>query len=141
MILKERINNMIQILITIKDKETLENYKDICNELIIEDFINSPISWFDVMDEIKVYKTNIDAEKYIIEFIEKITAQYPELKIDYEYNEEEDYYRVRHTNKYLQFGNTTEFLNHSGNLLRTILYDNNIYNFSFGYDYDKDQAK
>lgn len=53
---------MIQITIIIKDKETLENYKDISDELIIEDFINSPKSWLDVMNEIKVYKTNIDNE-------------------------------------------------------------------------------
>lgn len=132
---------MIQILITIKDKETLENYKDVHEELIAEDFMSNPKSWFEVINDIQIMKTNIDAEKYIIKFIEKLKTQYPELIIDYEYNEEEDQYKIWHTNREIQSSNTNNFLDYCGNLLRTILYNNNIYNFSFGYDYYKDQIK
>jgi len=131
---------MIQILITIKDKdkETLENYKDVHKELIAEDFMSNPKSWFEVMDDIQITKTNIDTEKYIIKFIEKIKIQYPELIIEYEYDENEDQYKIWHTNREIQSSNTNDFLDYCGNLLRTILYNNNIYNFSFGYDYYKD---
>lgn len=129
---------MIQILITIKDKETLEDYKDVCNELIIEDFMNNPEAWLEVIDDIKIHKTNIDSEKYIIEFIEKLKSQYSELIIDHEYNEEEGQYNIWYINRKLQFSTTNEFLNYSGNLIRTILYDNNIYNFSFGFKYCED---
>ena len=129
---------MIQILITIKDKETLENYKDVHEDLIAEDFINNSKAWFEVMDDIQITKTNIDAEKYIIKFIEKIKIQYPELIIEYEYDEKEDQYKIWHTNREIQSSNTNDFLDYCGNSLRTILYNNNIYNFSFGYDYYKD---
>ena len=130
---------MIQILITIKDEETLENYKDVHDELIVEDFMSNPKSWFEVMDDIHITETNIDAEKYIVKFIGEIKTQYPELIIEYEYDEKEDQYKIWHTNREIQFGNTSDFLDCCGNLLRTILYNNNIYNFSFGYDYYKDK--
>ena len=84
---------------------------------------------------------NTDTEKFIIEFIEKLKLRYSELIIGYEYNEEEDQYCIWHTNKYLQFSGTNEFLNYSGNLLKTVLYNNNIYNISFGYDYRKDKME
>jgi hypothetical protein len=131
---------MIQILITIKDKETLENYKDVHEDLIAEDFINNSKAWFEVMDDIQITKTNIDAEKYIIKFIEKIKIQYPELIIEYEYDEKEDQYKIWHTNREIQSSNAIDFLDYCGNSLRTILYNNNIYNFSFGYDYYKDMG-
>jgi len=129
---------MIQILITIKDKETLEDYKDVHNELIAEDFINNPKAWFEVIDNIQIRKTNIDTEKHIIRFIEKLKSQYPELIVDYKYNKEEDQYKIWHTNREIQSSNTNDFLDYCGNLLRIVLYNNNIYNFSFGYNYVAD---
>jgi hypothetical protein len=45
---------MIQILITIKDKETIDNYRNVHEDLIIADFIDNPTGWFNVMDQIEI---------------------------------------------------------------------------------------
>lgn len=129
---------MIKITFNITDQETLENYRDIHEDLIISDFINNPKTWINIIDQIKVVKTNIDAKKYIIKFIEEIHKQYPDLPVDYEYEVEDDNYKIWHTDIYVEFKDNN-FPNFIGGLIKSILFKNNVFNFSFGYNYEKDK--
>ncbi len=76
-------------------------------------------------------------KNYIQRFLNKIHDKYPDLIIGYSYNKDEDYYSIWHTDEVLQFEND-EFLNYVGDLIRHLFYNNNIYNISFGYNYEKD---
>jgi hypothetical protein len=77
-------------------------------------------------------------QKHIDEFINKIKIKYPDLKIGYSYDEDENYYHIWHTNSKLQFEDNI-FLSYVGGLIRECFYSNDIFNFSFGYDYIEDE--
>lgn len=68
----------------------------------------------------------------------KIKAKYPDLKIGYSYDAEEDYYHIWHTNSHLQFEDNA-FPGFIGYLIKDCFYSNDIFNFSFGYDYLEDE--
>lgn len=78
-------------------------------------------------------------EEYIRKFISEIKKQYPDIIINYSYDDETKLFDIWHNNRVLQFENK-DFLIYVGTLIKKILYANNIYNFSFGYDYIKTKA-
>lgn len=67
----------------------------------------------------------------IQEFINSIKVKYPNLHIRYEYDLEIDEYYIWHDNWELEYKNK-EFLHFVGEKAQEILFDNGIYNFSFG---------
>lgn len=75
-------------------------------------------------------------EKFIKQFINEFKVIYPTVSIGYDYDEENDFYSILHNNQELQF-NDKEFSTKVGNLIKEILYKNDIYNFSFCYDFDE----
>lgn len=72
----------------------------------------------------------------INEFISDIKKQFPSLHIDYEYDPETNEYDIWHNNEELEFRNE-KFVSYIGDKAEEILFKNDIYNFSFGYDYCK----
>lgn len=78
-------------------------------------------------------------EEYIRKFISEIKKQYPDIIINYSYDDETKLFDIWHNNRVLQFENK-DFLIYVGTLIKKILYANNIYNFSFGYGYIKTKA-
>ena len=70
----------------------------------------------------------------IKKFKDRIIARYPELYVDFEYDSEQDEYDIWHNNPELEF-NDEKFIKFVGEAAQEILFNNNIYNFSFGYDY------
>ena len=78
----------------------------------------------------------VENNKYIEEFISSIKKKYDKLVIGYDYDEEEDVYDIWHNSENLQY-NDTDFLYFVGSLIKEKLYKNDIFNFSFGYDYYK----
>lgn len=74
--------------------------------------------------------------KLIEQFIAKIKGSYPNLIIDFDYNLETDEYDVWHLDSKLQFEDEA-FVKYVGQLMQEILFDNGIFNFSFGYDHLK----
>lgn len=72
----------------------------------------------------------------INKFKDKILACYPELHIDFEYDSELDEYDIWHNNPELEFRDE-KFMKLVGQVAQEVFFDNNIYNFSFGYDYYK----
>lgn len=68
---------------------------------------------------------------HIENFIEKLSSYYEDIVLNYSYNEKEDFFDIWHDNLEYQFNNK-EFLICVGKLLKEILYDNDIYNVSFG---------
>jgi len=71
-------------------------------------------------------------------FEAKIKARYPDLRIGYSYDDDEDYYHIWHTNSHLQFEDTA-FPGFVGSLIKECFYSKDIFNFSFGYDYLEDE--
>ena len=82
----------------------------------------------------------MDIEKQISIFKAKIKEQYPDLTVDYNYDADEDYYDIWHTNSQLQYEDD-DFLAFIGGLIREHFYANNLFNFSFGYDHEKFEEK
>ena len=80
----------------------------------------------------------INMQEQINIFKTKINAQYPDLKIGYSYDADEDYYHIWHTNSRLQFEDDV-FPGFVGGLIKEYFYSNDIFNFSFGYDYEEDE--
>jgi hypothetical protein len=78
----------------------------------------------------------VDIVDLMNKFKDKITACYPELYIDFEYDSELDEYDIWHNNPELEFKDD-KFIKLVGEVAREIFFNNNIYNFSFGYDYYK----
>ncbi len=76
----------------------------------------------------------------IIELIEEFKGQikdrYPGLYIDFDYDSDLDEYDIWHNDSDLEFKDDdfTEFV---GRKAQELFYDNEIYNFSFGYDHFK----
>lgn len=78
----------------------------------------------------------VENNKYIEEFICSIKKKYDKLVIGYDYDKEEEVYDIWHNSENLQY-NDTDFLCFVGSLIKEKLYKNDIFNFSFGYDYYK----
>lgn len=79
----------------------------------------------------------MDKQILIKKFISQISEIYPSLHIDYEYDIEEDEYTIWHNNSELEFNNDS-FSKFIGEKAEELLFKNNIFNFSIGYDYDKE---
>lgn len=78
--------------------------------------------------------------EFINKFIAAVKEKYPQIIMGYSYDQEYELFNIWHTNKTLQFENK-EFLNFSGTLIKNIFFDNEIFNVSFGYDYDRDKIE
>lgn len=83
---------------------------------------------------------HIKGEEFIQEFIKVIKDKYPDLYINYDYDLESDWFEIWHNDFAIQFDDH-EFLVFTGQMIKDILCRNNIYNFSFGYDYNKAMVK
>ena len=72
----------------------------------------------------------------IKKFIAEVRKIYPYLIMGYDYCSETEEYNIWHINAELEFEdrNFTEFV---GKLMKEILLENNIFDFSFGYDHLK----
>jgi hypothetical protein len=68
--------------------------------------------------------------QFVFEFIDKVKDKYPNIKINYEFNNSEHIITHNYKNKL----NDNEFEKYTGVLLSDIMYLNNIYNISFYYD-------
>ena len=66
-------------------------------------------------------------------FMKEVNNFYPELVIKCRYNPGNNEYEIRHNNAQLEFQDSI-FNSIIANLAQRILFDNNIYNFSFGYE-------
>ena len=76
-------------------------------------------------------------ERLIQEFISKIKSKYGSaVDVQYEYNIKNKEYDIWHNNAQLQF-ESKEFQEFIGEQINTILFDNDVFDFSFGYDYFK----
>ena len=76
----------------------------------------------------------------IKEFSSEIKKKYPNLYIEVNYDSEEDLYEVWHDNADLEYKNI-QFKELVGLKAQEILFDNDIFNFYFGYDYFKTLEK
>lgn len=80
------------------------------------------------------------SEKNVInlieEFISAVKSKYNNLHIDYEYNEQENFFDIWHNNENLEF-NDNDFANFIGTLFQEIFYKSGVFNVSFGYDFYK----
>ncbi|PKM89540.1 MAG: hypothetical protein CVU87_05165 [Firmicutes bacterium HGW-Firmicutes-12] len=72
----------------------------------------------------------------IEEFISKIKEQYQDLIVEYTYCNETNEYEIWHNDKRLQYENKN-FMDFIGKRMNDILFVNNVFNFSFGYDHIK----
>jgi hypothetical protein len=77
-----------------------------------------------------------EEKKYVDKFIYEFNKTYPSVKIDYSYDAECEIFDIWHDSSSLQFENK-DFLKQVGMLIKNILYDNEVFNISFGYDYSK----
>lgn len=78
----------------------------------------------------------MDVLNRIKDFIYKVSLEYPSLHIDYEYDSEEDEYFIWHNNAELEYDNPL-FKSFVAKAAREYLFDDNIYNFCFVFDYYK----
>jgi len=69
-------------------------------------------------------------------FISKVKEKYPSVMIGYEFCSETGEYDIWHTDSRLQFEDQ-DFLKYVGKLMQEILFDNNLFEFCFGYDHLK----
>lgn len=79
-------------------------------------------------------------EKQIEYFVSRIKKLYPSLDVDFSYDEKGNQFSIWHTDPELQFNND-QFLKDIGWLIKEVLYAENIYNFSFGYDHFKAKSR
>jgi hypothetical protein len=78
----------------------------------------------------------MDVLNQVNEFISKISTEYPSIHIDYEYDSDENEYIIWHNDSKLEYDDP-KFKSFVAKAARDYLFNNNIYNFSFGYDYFK----
>lgn len=79
-------------------------------------------------------------QDYIEKFISELKNRYPEVNFGYSYDEDCKLFDIWHDSDTLQFENQN-FLEQVGLLIKNILYDNEIYNISFGFDFLKQTKK
>ncbi len=72
----------------------------------------------------------------IEQFIADIKTDYPDLYIDYDYDEENDEYEIWHNDPNLEY-NDARFKRIVGIKAEKWLFDNDIFNFCFTYDHSK----
>lgn len=75
-----------------------------------------------------------NTQEQVSRFITTLLDSYPHLKIEYDYDSEEDYYYIKHNRSDLQFQNN-DFPQLVGQLIRSYFFNHDIYNISFGYDH------
>jgi hypothetical protein len=78
----------------------------------------------------------MDVFNLVNEFISKISSEYPLLHIDYEYDSNEDEYIIWHNDSQLEY-NDSSFKSFVAKAANEFFFNNNIYNFSFGYNHFK----
>ncbi|HHV46116.1 MAG TPA: hypothetical protein GXX53_04355 [Tissierellia bacterium] len=78
----------------------------------------------------------MNSKQLIEEFVLRIQKKYPFIHIGYEYDDEIDEYDIYHDDWELEFNNK-EFMEYVGQQADELLFSNGIYNFSFGYDYNR----
>jgi|GEM_PF-4976981 len=76
--------------------------------------------------------TNQITEDIVKQFIIKLNSQWNDLDIEYSYDDQEDIWDICHFNYDLQYNNI-EFQKSAGKLIRTLFFDQGIFNLSFGY--------
>jgi len=113
--------------------------------------------WFNRKLEIRMEtRTIIRRDKLIKEFIKKTKEKYPGLKINYNYDEEDDVYFIEHDNSDLEYSKNSykyinniddfhinqendekskEFNQFTSNLLDAMFYKKEIWNVCFSYGY------
>lgn len=77
------------------------------------------------------------AIEYVEQFIAEFKKEYPLVTIDYSYDDDNDMFDIWHDDRTLQFENK-DFLKRIGTFVKEIFYANDIFNVSFGYDFEKD---
>jgi len=77
---------------------------------------------------------NAKAQDFIVKFINEFKKEYPTVIIDFAYDDELDIFDIWHDSYDFQFKDQ-RFLSKVGILIKDILYANEIFNISFGYDY------
>jgi len=78
---------------------------------------------------LKINKTEL-----IKEFIKVVNLHYPNLYICFDYSEDLDEYMIWHDDLHLEFQDNN-FKKTVGKIAHDVLFNNDVYNFSFGYDY------
>lgn len=76
-----------------------------------------------------------DVKLLIKEFISHIEKEFGNIKIKYTYDPVEDMHWVYHNNEKLEYKNP-KFQQFVGYLVKNLIFENNIFNFSFAYSYD-----
>ncbi|HHY59393.1 MAG TPA: hypothetical protein GX504_02140 [Clostridia bacterium] len=75
---------------------------------------------------------NVSMEDRIEKFIQEIQKRWADIDIRYEYDAKDDIWDMWHHHAELEYQDL-EFQRLAGNLIRTIFYDQGIFNISFGY--------
>lgn len=76
------------------------------------------------------------AKLVTLEFIAEVKKEYPDLNIQYEYNEHDDSYEIYHDDEKLEYENK-EYSYFIGGLIKEILWDNDVFNvYMTGYRYE-----
>ena len=78
--------------------------------------------------------SKISKTELIKEFIKVANSHYPNLDIWFDYNEDLDEYMIWHDDLHLEFQDNN-FKKTVGKIAHDILFNNDVYNFSFGCDY------
>lgn len=77
----------------------------------------------------------MDETKILVErFIKLVKDKYPTISMDFHYNHDEDIFEIWYDDERLEFGDIN-FQLYVGNLIKEVLYDNDVFNFSFIYNY------
>ena len=79
---------------------------------------------------------NTMKNKLIEKFLNKVKNKYPKLYIECDYHEDDDLYEIWHNDANLEY-HDEEFKKLIALNAQEILFDNNIFNFCFGYDHFK----
>lgn len=79
---------------------------------------------------------SMNIKELIESFIKAIKNEYPSLIIGYDFDDEMDQYDIWHIDSNLEFSDKN-FKSFVAEKAREYLFNNNIYNFSFGYDHYK----
>lgn len=76
--------------------------------------------------------TNQATEDIVKQFISQLTIQWDDLVVEYSYDTREDVWDIWHFNYGLQY-NDMNFQKSVGKLVRTLFFNQGIFNISFGY--------
>ena len=76
--------------------------------------------------------TNQATEDIVKQFVSQLTIQWDDLVVEYSYDTREDVWDIWHFNYGLQY-NDMNFQKSAGKLVRTLFFNQGIFNISFGY--------